>query len=73
MESDSLPLCRINMERYRAITNCTSSYDGTDKFDKECGLSYYTEQIKEKTYEDCFYFRIIDKKKYLIAKLKYGI
>lgn len=73
MEFNSELLCRINMKQYRIINNCTSSYDGTHKFDEECGLSYYSEQNKEKEYEDCFYFRITDKNKYLIAKLKYGI
>ena len=73
MEFNSELLCKIPIKNYRVLTGCNASYEGTDRFDEECGIRYYSEQIKDKKYEDCFYFNIIDKKKYLIAKLKYGI
>ena len=73
MESDLKLLCKIAISHYKDITGCSVSYDGTDGFDESCGLRYYTEQIKEKAYENCFYFDVVDKKKYLVAKLKYGI
>lgn len=62
---------QITFNKYRALTeelNVTNSFEYFD----ECGL-YFISFIDNEKGESCYSFKIVNKKKYLLAKLKYGI
>jgi len=68
----------ISIERYKKLTNCTGeTFEESHIFDKECGIIYINarslnqEILKQHNYD--FAFKVSDEKKYLFAKLKYGI
>ena len=61
----------IYIYHYRDISKCDESFADTLIFDKECGISF-VERPKGDTTE-CFYFKVIDKTKYFLAKIKHGI
>ena len=63
----------IPIEKYKIIScpykQHEVSFDGTERFDKECGISYAGNGIER----GCFSFKVVDEKKWLLAKIKYGI
>ena len=67
-------LFSIPIEYYKAITKCDKNFAHTEAFDRSCGICYVTAD-KHKIEENilCFYFTVVDEKKYLLAKLKYNI
>lgn len=61
----------ILIDQYKKITQCTDEFDGSSLWDDECGLEYiYGDSYKRQHY---FPFRVIDQKKFFLAKIKYGI
>lgn len=70
-----MKLIKIKISYYKTITGCTDMYEGADKFDFMNGIEYIpTRKLSEEENETgCFIFSIIDKQKYLLAKIKYGI
>ena len=69
MNSD---IISIEIQSYKELAECTTeTYAKSRYFDIECGISYYERPDEwDKKY---FYFNIIDKQKYFLAKIKYGI
>ena len=66
-------LFEIKIERYKTLARVGqfnaiyNVYEGTDVFDRECGLLWHRGE------DDKFIFVIDDIKKFLLANLKYNI
>ena len=65
----------ITISYYKTITGCTDMYEGADQFDFMNGINYIpTKELStDENISGSFAFSIIDKKKYLLAKIRYGI
>ena len=67
----NLETIEINILFYKEIAQCDDRYENTLQFDKECGLEYFS---RPDGYDlESFFFKIIDKQKYFLAKIKYNI
>jgi len=70
----------INLDEYNKIANVVHyNYSNSQKFDFDCGIQYVTSDIIKSNVSDInpvlnsLPFSIINEKRYLFAKLKYGI
>lgn len=70
-----MKLIRIKISYYKTIVGCTDMYEEADKFDFMNGIEYIPTRMlsKEDNVSGYFAFSIIDKQRYLLAKIKYGI
>jgi hypothetical protein len=59
----------IPIEYYQKIASTNSYFDETFYFDQKYGISYLGLDEKKRGH---FLFRIVDKQKFLLAKIKYG-
>ena len=62
-------LIYIDIERYKEITQCDDTFDGTAEWDCNHGICIEPNATADHTFK----FRVIDDKKYMLAKIKYGI
>jgi hypothetical protein len=60
----------IPIPEYKRIATIKDDYDGAHLFDKECGI-YFEGGDDELKYS--FRFKVVDKEKWFLAKIKYGI
>ena len=69
----------ISIRKYKALANVLTGafcYEGTHKFDLECGLRYISrddEKYGSFVNAHCFTFLVVDEKKFLLANLKYNL
>ena len=59
----------ILIRSYQKIAQVNDSYDGADKFDRKCGMSYIG---LDPSNTKNFLFKVVDEKRFLLAKIKYG-
>ena len=63
----------IPIDKYRTLSKSYRytefTFDGTERFDAECGIVF----TEENHSEYAFNFIVRDEKKWLLAKIKYGI
>jgi hypothetical protein len=74
MVSDTI---KIDSDYYRECNKMPShsyDYESTWHFDEECGLRYFA-TIRKDDDSNVYYmeFKVLDKQKYLLGKIKYGI
>jgi hypothetical protein len=66
-------IIRIDIDFYRKCNKLPehgTDFKDTIEFDRESGLSYVTADKDQTGY---FRFKVIDKHRYMLAKIKYGI
>lgn len=64
-------IIKIDLDLYRKMSNILNNdYSGTWLFDFDCGIEYISNNGDGSRY---FTFKIIDKHKYFLAKIKHGI
>ena len=64
----------IPIDYYKVITKCDIHFSNTEAFDRSCGISYVSVDPNEvKDGILCFFFKVVNEKKFLLAKLKYNI
>ena len=71
MKSD---LIKIKIDIYRRCNNLSeysTDFQDTYHFDNECGLAYHSNKGRGEA--GYFYFEVINKQKYLLGRIKYGI
>jgi hypothetical protein len=71
MDSDVI---KIEIDIYRRCNNLSEysfEFGNTYYFDNECGLAYHSNKGRGEA--GYFYFEVIDKHKFFLAKIKYGI
>jgi hypothetical protein len=74
MEYKDKSLFAIHIDYYKAITKCDGHFSNTEAFDRSCGIRYVSvDQDEVKDGILCFYFTVVDERKYLLAKIKYSI
>jgi hypothetical protein len=68
---------KIKIDNYRRYSNMTNLNDFSDTytFDEECGLYYYIDPLEPKDENPLGYFRfrVIDKQKLFLGRIKYGL
>jgi len=68
---------KIKISAYKRYCNIIdeTNFRGTNVFDEECGLQYYINREEPKDTNPIGYFRfkVIDKRKLFLAKIKYGL
>ena len=69
--SSKIDIIEISFSSFRALAQKVVISNTIEYFD-ECGL-YFLGLVDNVKGETCYSFEIKDKKKYLLAKLKYGI
>jgi hypothetical protein len=60
----------IPIPEYKRISSVKDDYDGAHYFDKKCGIYFEGGDDVEKY---SFRFKVVDKEKWFLAKIKYGI
>ena len=70
MESDILIVESSDYKRWNNIPKDSFEFGSTYYFDKECGLEYISNNGDGSR---LFKFKIVDKQRWMLAKIKYGI
>lgn len=64
----------INVGYYREISRCGDCYEGSYDFDEKYGMRWIKMLEDEMVLKTgSFKFEVVDQRRYLVAKLKYGI
>jgi hypothetical protein len=71
MDSRNKKVVYIEHDMYRLIAKCDHNYDNSLKFDAQCGIRFLYGHIPH--IEGSFAFEIVDEKRYILAKIKFGI
>jgi hypothetical protein len=70
MESDILIVKTVDYRRWNGLSEDSYAFESTYYFDKECGLKYIS-NVGDGS--GLFMFKIVDKQRWMLAKIKYGI
>ena len=70
MKSDILIVKTIDYKRWNNLPEDSYEFRSTYYFDKECGLEYISNKGDG---SGLFMFKIVDKQRWMLAKIKYGI
>lgn len=70
MESDIVIFKTIDYKRWNNLPEDSYAFESTYYFDKECGLEYISNKGDG---SGLFMFKIVDKQRWMVAKIKYGI
>jgi len=70
MRSDIIMVKPADYKRWNNMDEDSYAFESTYYFDKECGLEYISNNGDG---SGLFMFKIVDKQRWMLAKIKYGI
>ena len=62
-------MIKVHIDRYKIIAGVDDTFTGAFDFDNRCGIRYVN--VDDKAFS--FIFEVKDEKRYLLAKIAYGI
>ena len=69
MDSDILLVKTVDYKRWNNLPEDSYAFESTYYFDRECGLEYISNNGDG---SGLFKFKIVDKQRWMLAKIKYG-